>query len=69
MPEDTIRVFRMVEYVGPRSAVEAQIRLSLHGTRVGHKGEDGHSFCVITATTLGEFAELVRHADETGKEP
>ena len=51
---DQIRVFRLIEYVGDRDAVEAQIKNSLHGTKSG-KGN-----CQITGTTLGEFPEELK---------
>lgn len=46
-----IRILRLIEYVGPRAAVEDQVRRSLHGIR------DAGSGVVINVTTLGEFAE------------
>lgn len=46
-----IRILRLIEYVGPRAAVEMQVKKSLHGTKQTSKG------VVINVTTLGEFAE------------
>jgi hypothetical protein len=58
---DRIRVLRIIEYVGPRDAVEKQIRMSLQGTRLGAAGAAGLSDpCVITAVTLGVVPEVIR---------
>ncbi len=54
---DIVRVFRMIEYVGPRDQVEEQISHSVHGSRRGIKD------VVITATTLGTFAEVVQRGE------
>jgi hypothetical protein len=52
MAEDTVRVLRMVEYIGKRSWVEATISRSIHGVKeVPGKG-------TIQAVTLGEFPEI-----------
>lgn len=66
--EDTIRVLRLIEYEGPRSLVERQVACSIHGTRMGMEGAPltgigwpRHSVR-ITATTLGEFAEVIEEA-------
>lgn len=64
MREDNVRVLRLVEYVGPRSAVEEQVRRSIHGERhlwLG-KGEG----IVIRAVTLGEFPEIMSRAEDAG---
>ncbi|HET9253870.1 MAG TPA: hypothetical protein VFO16_01550 [Pseudonocardiaceae bacterium] len=50
--DDYVRVFRLVEYVGPRALVEKQIEASLHGTRWGFQGRERRGVR-ITATTLG----------------
>jgi hypothetical protein len=55
---DTIRILRIIEYVGTREAVEEQIRLSLHGSREGVRG------CKITATTLGTFPEILAREEQ-----
>lgn len=62
--EDIIRVLRLVEYVGPRGAVEEQVRKSLHGTR---EFGSHNSFVPmrITAITIGEFGEVI--SDEVAK--
>ena len=70
--EDRVRVLRVVEYAGPRSLVEEQIKLSVHGTRQGigtvrdaimhPKHPDGP--VLITAVTLDEFPEVLERARE-----
>jgi hypothetical protein len=53
---DTIRVLRILEYVGPRDAVEAVIDRSIHGSRTyGLPGRE----VTITAATLGTFPEIL----------
>ena len=56
---DTIRILRIIEYVGPRDAVEKQIEDSIHGTRNGTRSEATGEYCKITATTLGQFPEIL----------
>ena len=51
---DIIRVFRMIEYVGPRDAVEQQINNSIHGEKIIEK-----TGVKITTTTLGTFPEIL----------
>ncbi len=58
-PEDTVRVIRIVEYVGLRSLVEEQIHGSIHGTKVVSKGR-----LTIRATTLGEYPDIIENARE-----
>jgi len=50
---DQVRVLRIIEYVGARGAVEKQLASSIHGTK------DWGSGVRITATTLGEFPEIL----------
>lgn len=54
--EDKIRVLRIIEYVGDRTAVEAIIEESIHGTkRINrHKG-----ICIIRAGTIGYSPEVL----------
>jgi hypothetical protein len=57
--EDTIRVLRIVEYVGLRSEVEDVVANSIHGIKETKRVK-------ITATTLGEFPEILnKHTEET----
>jgi hypothetical protein len=54
MPEDIVRVLRILEYVGPRSWVEKTIAAS------SVKGERQISTnCVIREAVLGTFPEVV----------
>jgi hypothetical protein len=55
MADDIVRVFRILEYVGPRSFVEMQLRHAVHGTK-------NFGNIALTATTLGEFPEIVKRA-------
>lgn len=57
---DQVRVLRIIEYTGPRDAVEEQVRRSLHGTRYGLRLDNGH--CVITAATLSQYPEILEIA-------
>lgn len=49
---DTIRVIRVIEYVGPREQVEEQVRNSIHGER---KVRD----MTIRVSTLGVLPEVI----------
>lgn len=53
--EDIVRVFRIVEYVGPRRMVEQQVSQSIHGTALWR----GLRTVRISAATIGDFAQLV----------
>jgi hypothetical protein len=57
---DLVRVLRVVEYVGPRDAVERQVASSLHGERSLSNG------LVIRAATLGEFPEILSNLAPAG---
>jgi hypothetical protein len=54
--EDTVRVLRVVEYIGDRSAVEEAVNKSLHEERqcVGY---------VVRAATLGNYPEILTKAE------
>lgn len=52
---DIIRVLRLVEYVGPRSYVEEQVRQSLQGSRTIKS-----TGVTITSTTLSGFPEVIK---------
>lgn len=58
MIEDTIRVLRLYEFIGPRSKVEAQIAKSVHGSR------DNGNGVRIVGVTLGEAGEIIKAASE-----
>jgi hypothetical protein len=49
---DTVRVFRLIEYVGPREQVEDQINNSLHG-------EKQFGQITIKAATIGIYPECM----------
>ena len=51
--EDIIRVIRIIEYVGPRSKVEENVRQSIHGVK------DCPNGLKITAVTLGEYPDVL----------
>ena len=59
MSNDLVRVLRVLEYVGPREAVEQQLSRSLHGQK-----EYDHRLGKITirASTIGEFPEILERA-------
>jgi hypothetical protein len=54
--EDIVRILRVYEFVGPRSAVEAQINHSIQGTKIF--GVPG-AFVKISSATIGNFAEIL----------
>jgi hypothetical protein len=57
MAEDMIRVLRVIEYVGPRSAVEKQVAGSLHGTK-----QIFSTGVKISAATIGAYPEIIDNA-------
>lgn len=63
MDEDIVRVLRIYEFIGPRAAVELQIKRSLHGEKIF----DSRSRVSIRATTLGEFPDIIYHELEKYK--
>lgn len=56
---DIVRVLRIVEYIGPRDAVEKQITNSIHGEREGEMSKITGVRCTIRATTLGEYPDIM----------
>jgi len=59
MAEDQVRVLRILEYVGNRSAVEACVRNSIQGEfQVQTKGY------VIRAATIGTYPEILTKKEE-----
>lgn len=61
--QDTVRVLRIVEYVGPRSRVEETVARSIHGTK-----EVGNGL-VIRAATIGAYPEILDVAQNTEEPP
>lgn len=55
---DTIRILRVIEYSGPRAAVEDQVSRSLHGEKKFNNG------VVIRAATVGSYPELLNGLPE-----
>jgi hypothetical protein len=52
--EDRIRILRVVQYTGPRAAVEHQVKMSLHGSKYIQT-----TGVTITAVTIEEFPEVL----------
>lgn len=50
--EDTVRVLRIIEYVGRRSAVEEAVKRSIHGER---QCKD----YIIRVATVGNYPEIL----------
>jgi hypothetical protein len=67
--QQRIRILRLIEYEGPRDLVEEQVRCSVHGTRYGMRGKPLGNLLTnavrITATTLGNFPEIIEAARRT----
>lgn len=75
---DMVRVVRILEYVGPRRLVEDQISRAIHGTKilpVRAAFEDGTVLVAegvtieVTATTLGEFPEILKRTEPSPYKP
>ncbi len=58
---DIIRVLRVIEYVGERSAIEEVVSKSIHGVKqYDHRLENGSKASVtIRAGTVGLYPELL----------
>lgn len=59
MAEDIVRVLKIVEYVGPRSAVERA--LTVNGSWTMRKQSDG---VVIRTAIVGQYPEVLEQAKE-----
>lgn len=56
---DTIRILRVIEYIGPRDLVEEQVKNSIHGTKkIVHSG-DGRRGITIRVATVNPFPDIV----------
>jgi hypothetical protein len=55
-PDDIVRVLRILEYTGPRRAVEAQIERSVTGKRTW--GQPGARI-TLRAATIGTYPEVL----------
>lgn len=60
-PEDIVRVLRILEYVGPRSAVERCISQSIQGERKIVQPH-GNDILTIRAATIGLYPEILTAA-------
>lgn len=57
---DTVRVLRVIEYIGPRDIIEEHLRLVVRDKLV--RNRDGREY-TIKAATLGEFPEILKRED------
>lgn len=55
--EDIVRVTRVIQYVGPRSWVEATVARSIQGTKDVSAIANGRK--LIIGTTLGSFPDIL----------
>lgn len=58
MPEDIVRIVRVLEYIGPRNSIET----TLQNGAVPMNGEARHGSLVIRSACLGSFAEIMKRA-------
>ena len=70
MSEDIIRVLRVIEYIGPRSLVEAQVKNAIHGEKVidrhgGRSYYGGEPKITIRAATVGSYPDILEMARGT----
>jgi hypothetical protein len=54
---EIVRVLRVLEYIGNREDVEAQVARSIHGQKSFARG------CTIRAATIGVYPEILRPGD------
>ena len=57
MPEDIVRVLRIVEYEGPRSWVEIAVSTAIHGEKRLGEG-------TIRVATIGTYPEILAAGKE-----
>ena len=55
--EDTIRVLRVLEYVGPRSMLEEHLKRVVYGIKVSGPNIKGQSFTIYAATISSTTTE------------
>lgn len=67
---EIVRVLRILEYTGPRGAVEKQVRQSIHGEKkcLVNVSPGASHWVMIRAATIGEFPEVLMR-DEPVDEP
>lgn len=59
---DTIRILRVIEYVGPRNETEDLVSRSIHGERrYQRNGRD----IIIKAATIGTYPEILNPQEES----
>jgi hypothetical protein len=54
---DTVRVLRIIEYVGPRDRVEDVVARSIHGEK--RYGQPKDNEVVIHAATIGSYPDIL----------
>ena len=60
---DRVRVLRIIEYEGPRDAIERQVAESIHGTKkFTWRGGTVH----IRVATIGNYPEVLEELPEVG---
>lgn len=64
MPEDIVRVLRIVEYTGPRSLVEDIVSRSIHGQLAPRASGKDFRTVVIKAATIGIYPEILDQSTE-----
>lgn len=58
MAEDIVRVLRVIEYVGPRAAIEEHLKNVVHGVKTfGVKNNTGE--IEVRASTVGVTADII----------
>lgn len=64
MKEDTVRVLRVIEYVGPRKWIEETLAKSIHGKKdcSTYAQKQGNVPCHINAMTLTVYPEILDNA-------
>lgn len=60
---DTVRILRVIEYIGPRDKVEDQVVRSLHGEKRLPSG------VTIKAATIGAYPEILERLPVTENLP
>jgi hypothetical protein len=62
---DTVRIVRIMEYVGPRDLVENTLACGA----VAANGTARHGLLTIRSATMGDFAEILETKAPTYEEP
>ncbi len=56
---DIVRVLRIIEYVGPRDAVERAVADSIHGQKTFRHHDGARMPFTVRAATLGTYPEIL----------